>query len=307
LCTQYYLSRGYAPRYILLPFALEDQNLLEQLLEQQYNRRTGLRIPQKGDKLKLVELANANAREEVLRITSKEEHTNAVLKLLGKMLNIPAPSRIEAFDISNISGTDIVGAMVVFVDGKPKKSEYKKFAIKDMADQDDYASMRQAVTRRFTHYKDGDKGFDCAPDLLLIDGGITHAQTASDALAHLDITLPVFGMVKDDNHRTRALVTPDGREIGIAAQQSVFAFIGTVQEEVHRFAIGYHKVLRSRRMRHSELDSIPGIGAKRKQDLLKTFKSITAVRSASLQELLRILPTDAANNVYRHFHQGEEE
>lgn len=306
LISQYYLSRGYAPRHILIPFEIDDADLLAQLLEEKLERRTGLRVPQKGDKLRLVELANTNAKEEVQRITSKEERTKGVLTLLGKMLNLPALSRIEAFDISNISGTDIVAGMVVFVDGRPKKNEYKKFKIRDLEGQDDYASMYQAVTRRFDHFKNGDKGFENAPDLLLIDGGIVHAQVAADALAQLGIELPVFGMVKDDNHRTRALVTPQGQEISIAAQQSVFAFIGAVQEEVHRFAIGYHRDLRSKRLHYSELDSIPGVGPKRKQVLLKTFKSITAIKSASLPELLRILPTDAANNVYRHFHQEGE-
>lgn len=307
LVTQYYLSRGYAPRHILIPFELEDIELLTQLLESKLERRTGLRVPQKGDKLRLVELANTNAKEEVQRITSKDERTKGVLQLLCKMLNLPLLSRIEAFDISNISGTDIVAGMVVFVDGRPKKSEYKKFSIRNLEGQDDYASMYQAVTRRFVHFKNGDKGFEHAPDLLLIDGGVAHAQVAADALAQLEISLPVFGMVKDDNHRTRALVTSQGQEISIATQQSVFAFIGNVQEEVHRFAIGYHRDLRSKRLRYSELDSIPGVGPKRKQELLKTFKSITAIKSASLQELLRILPADAANNVYRHFRQGEGE
>ena len=307
LLTQYYLSRGYAPRYILLPFRLEDSSLLEQLLEQKLNRRPKLRVPQRGDNVRLVELAKANATEEVERITSREERTKGVLTLLGRMLNLPAPHRIEAFDISNISGTDIVAGMVVFVDGKPKKGDYKRFSIRDLEGQDDYASMHQVVTRRFTHLKNNDTGFDAMPDLLLIDGGITHAQTALDALNQLGVSVPVFGMVKDDSHRTRALVTPDGLEISIAAQQSVFSFIGTIQEEVHRFAISYHRNLRSKRLRYSELDTIASIGAKRKQDLLKTFKSISAIKAASLEELLRVLPIDAANSVYDHFHQREGE
>ena len=197
--------------------------------------------------------------------------------------------------------------MVVFVDGKPKKGDYKRFSIRDLEGQDDYASMHQVVTRRFTHLKNNDTGFDAMPDLLLIDGGITHAQTALDALNQLGVSVPVFGMVKDDSHRTRALVTPDGLEISIAAQQSVFSFIGTIQEEVHRFAISYHRNLRSKRLRYSELDTIASIGAKRKQDLLKTFKSISAIKAASLEELLRVLPIDAANSVYDHFHQREGE
>ena len=306
LLAQFYLSRGYAPKFVLLPFELEDIELFEQLLEQKFERRPKLRVPQRGDNVRLVELAQKNAQEEIERITTKEERTRGVLLLLGKMLSISTPKRIESFDISNISGTDIVASMVVFTDGKPKKSEYKRFSIRDMENQDDYASMRQVILRRFTHLKDGDNGFETAPDLLLIDGGIIHAQTALDVLNQLEITIPVFGMVKDDRHRTRALVTPDGLEISIDAQQAVFSFIGTIQEETHRFAISYHRQLRSKRLRYSELDTISGIGPKRKQDLLKTFKSIAAIKNASMNELLRVLPADAANSVYKHFHSEGE-
>lgn len=305
LLTQFYFNRRYAPKYILLPFAVDDQVLLEQLFEQELNRRPKLRVPQRGDNARLVEMAQLNAEEEVERITSKEERAKGVLKLLGKMLSIPAPDRIESYDISNISGTDIVGGMVVFVDGKPKKGEYKRFSVRDLKDQNDYASMQQVISRRFTHYIDGDAGFSDLPDLVLIDGGINHAKIALDVVNGLGISVPVFGMVKDDRHRTRALVTPDGLEIGIDTQQSVFALIGNIQEETHRFAISYHKKLRSKRLRYSELDKITGIGEKRKQLLLNRFKSISAIRSASMEELLQILPADAANSVYNHFRAGE--
>ena len=200
-----------------------------------------------------------------------------------------------------------MAGMVVFQDGKPQKSDYKRFMLEGLANQDDYASMHQVVKRRFAHYKAGDKGFDQAPDLLLIDGGVTHARTAVDALGELGLTMQVFGMVKDNRHRTRALVTPDGREISIEQNQSVFAFVGNIQEETHRFAITYHRNLRSKRMRYSELDGIAGIGPKRKQDLLKTFKSLTAIGNATLAELERVLPRDAAAAVYPHFHSKEEQ
>ena len=306
LMKQYYLSRGLAPKIVLLPFAIEDSELFSQLLEQQYGRKPKLRIPQRGDNVRLVELANKNALEEAQRVTSKEEKVSGTLTLLGKMLAMEPPQRIESFDISNISGTDIVASMVVFEDGKPKKSDYKRFKVEGLADQDDYASMHQVVKRRFAHYKAGDKGFEKAPDLLLIDGGVNHANVAVDALRELDLTMPVFGMVKDDRHRTRALVTPDGQEIGIDGNQSVFSFIGNIQEETHRFAITYHRKLRSKRLRYSELDGIPGIGPKRKQELLKTYKSLTAISKASLPELERLLPKDAARAVYDHFRQKEE-
>ena len=195
--------------------------------------------------------------------------------------------------------------MVVFVDGKPKKSEYKRFKVEGLSNQDDYQSMAQIIRRRFSHYKAQDKGFEAAPDLLLIDGGITHAKTVLNVLRELELDFPVFGMVKDDRHRTRALVTWDGREIRIDNNQAIFALVGNIQEETHRFAITFHRQLRSKRLRYSQLDGIPGIGPKRKQDLLRQFKSISAIAQADLLELERILPKDAAAAVYHHFHQEE--
>ena len=304
LMKQYYMSRGITPKFVLLPFALEDAELFCDVMAQNGGKRPHLRVPQRGDNARLVELANKNAQEEAQRLTTKEEKYAGSLVLLGKMLCMDPPKRIEAYDISNISGTDIVGGMVVFEDGKPKKSEYKRFKIGSVEGQDDYASMHEVLTRRFTHFQNCDQGFDAIPDLLLIDGGITHALTAVDALGRLDLAFPVFGMVKDDRHRTRALVTPEGEEIAIDGNQTVFAFIGNIQEEVHRYAIGYHRTLRSKRLRYSELDQIPGIGPKRKELLLKRFHSVKAIGEATLQELARCLPMDAAQAVYQHFHTG---
>ncbi len=306
LLKQFYLSRGLAPRRILLPFEIEDGELFAELLEQQYDRRPKLHVPQRGDNVRLVELACKNAFEEAERVTGKEERVSATLELLGKMLDMDPPKRIESFDISNISGTDIVASMVVFVDGKPKKGDYKRFKVEGLTNQDDYASMHQVVKRRFSHYKAGDKGFEEAPDLLLIDGGVNHANIAVGALEELGIAFPVFGMVKDDRHRTRALVTPQGQEIRIDNNQAIFSLIGNIQEETHRFAITYHRQLRSKRLRYSELDGIPGIGPKRKQELLRQFKSLSAIGNASLPELERLLPKDAAAAVYHHFHEKGE-
>lgn len=306
LLKQFYLSRGLAPKTVLLPFELEDSDLFAKLMEQQFGRLSKLRVPQRGDNVRLVELANKNAYEEAERVTGKEERVGATLAALGKMLSMEPPKRIESFDISNISGTDIVASLVVFSEGRPFKSGYKRFKIEQMTNQDDYASMYQVVTRRFTHYLAADKGFEDAPDLLLIDGGVVHAQTALRALQELHLSFPVFGMVKDDRHRTRALVTPEGEEIRIDANQAVFSMIGNIQEETHRFAITYHRQLRSKRLRYSELDSIPGIGSKRKQELLRQFKSLTAIGQATLPELERILPRDAAAAVYHHFREKEE-
>ena len=306
LIKQYYLSRGYAPRFVLLPCEIEDADVFAMLLEREYGRKPHLKVPQRGDNVRLVELAEKNAKEEVLRVMDKAERNRSVLILLGKMLSMNTPEKIESYDISNISGTDIVGSMVVFQDGKPKKSAYKRFKIRNMTGQDDYGSMRQMLMRRFEHYRAADPGFKDAPDLLLIDGGITHASVAAQVLQELGLSFPVFGMVKDGRHRTRALVTSDGLEISIDSQQSVFAFIGSIQEETHRFAITYHRDLRSKRLRYSELDEIPGIGPKRKEELLKTFKSLAGIKRASLYELERILPKDAAGAVYHYFSQQKE-
>lgn len=306
LLKQYYLSRGLAPKRILLPFEIEDSALFAQLLEQQLSKKPKIHIPQRGDNVRLVELACTNAFEEAERVTGKEERVSATLTLLGKILGMEPPGRMESYDISNISGTDIVASMVVFQDGKPQKSEYKRFKLEGMSNQDDYASMHQVVHRRFAHYKTEDKGFEKAPDLLLIDGGINHARITLQALQELGLSFPVFGMVKDDRHRTRALVTPEGKEIQIDHNPAIFSLIGRIQEETHRFAITYHRQLRSKRLRYSELDHIPGIGVKRKQELLRQFKSLTAIGKATLPELERLLPKDAAAAVYHHFRQKEE-
>lgn len=307
LMKQFYISRGLAPKLVLLPFELDDGELFSQFMEMQFGRKSKLRIPQRGDNVRLVELACKNAQEEAERVTGKEERINAVLVHLGKMLAMEPPVRIESFDISNISGTDIVASMVVFQEGKPRKSDYKRFKVEGLQGQDDYASMHQVIKRRFSHYKEGDSGFAEAPDLLLIDGGVAHANKALEALRELGLSFPVFGMVKDERHRTRALVTAEGSEIRIDNDQAVFALIGNIQEETHRFAITYHRQLRSKRLRYSQLDSIPGIGPKRKQELLRQFKSIAAISDATLQELERILPKDAAMAVYHHFHTNGED
>ena len=306
LMKQYYLSTGTAPKVIFLPFEVEDQEVFQELLLQEYGRKVHIKVPQRGDNAKLLELAQKNALEEAQRVTTKEEKRSTALNLLGKCLSMPAPNRIEAYDISNISGTDIVAGMVVFEGGKPLKSAYKRFKIEELEDQNDYASMVQVVRRRFAHYLAGDKGFEEKPDLLLIDGGDVHAAAVYSVLQELNLQIRVVGMVKDDRHRTRALMTPAGEEIAIDTQQALFSLIGAIQEETHRFAITYHRQLRSKRVRYSQLDDIVGIGPKRKQALLRQFKSIAAIQEASLQELERFLPKDAANAVYEHFHNEEE-
>lgn len=305
LMKQYYISRGSAPKIVFLPFVIEDSDLFAEYVHQNFGVKARFKVPQRGDNKRLVDLAVKNALEEAQRITDKNEKARAVLNKLAKMLDVPSVFRIESYDISNISGTDTVASMVVFADGKPAKSMYKHFKIEDLPGQDDYASMRQVLTRRFENLVSGEKGFDSLPDLLLIDGGTSHAKIAVEVQRLFSLNIPVFGMVKDDRHRTRALVTPDGKEIRIDNQQSIFALVGRIQEETHRFAISYHKKLRSKRLHRSVLDGIIGIGPKRKADLLKHFGSIRAIEAAALTDLERVLPADAATNVYHYFHGGE--
>ncbi len=309
LVKQYYLSRNCAPKEILLPCEMEDAELFSDLLYQNLSKRVHIRVPQRGDGVRLVELANKNAEEETERVTSKEERAAGTLHLLQKLLDLPErPVRMESYDISNTAGADIVASMVVFVDGKPRKKEYKRFKIEGLANQDDYRSMAQVLQRRFRRYANLDEGFSDRPDLLLIDGGVVHAQTAEKVLRDMKLRFPVFGMVKDDRHRTRALVTADGREISIQTHPLVFSLIGQIQEETHRFAIDYHRLLRSKRMQQSVLDQISGIGAVRKKALLTKFRSVSAIKKASAAELQQVLPAKQAEEVYRFFHQeqGEE-
>ena len=307
LVKQYYLARGAAPKVILLPKPMEDAVLFEELLFQNLQKRVHIRTPQRGDNVRLVDLAQKNAREEAERVTSKAERAMGTLGLLQNMLGLGSLHRLESYDISNIAGTDIVASMVVFVDGRPSKQDYKRFKIEGLTDQNDYASMQQVLRRRLTHYVNGDAGFDKRPDALLIDGGVEHANAVMQVQSELGLDIPTFGMVKDNRHRTRALVTPQGHEISISGTPAVFALIGTIQEETHRFAITYHHTLRSRRVRGSKLEEIPGVGPKRRETLLKTFKSVRAIEEASLTALEGAIGKAAGQAVYDYFHQTQEE
>ena len=306
LVKQYYLTRGGAPKQIFLPCEMEDAELFAELLQQNLGKKVRINRPQRGDNVKLVELANKNAREEAERVTNKQERQHGALRLLEGMLGRSEPlHRLESYDISHIAGTDIVASMVVFCDGAPSKKDYKRFKLEDMPDQDDYASMRQVLTRRLRHFTAGDAGFSERPDALLIDGGVEHAKIAEEVVREFALDIPVYGMVKDDRHRTRALVTADGHEIGISGNQAVFALIGRIQEETHRFAIEYHRQLRSKRLRESSLEKIPGVGPKRREQLLKKFRSVSAVQKAELPALREVLPEAAAQAVYSYFHQED--
>ena len=307
LVRQYYMIEGSnRPKTILLPCDIDGRAELEQLLGEQSGRRVYLEVPKRGERLRLVESARINAREEILRRTTVEQRRNKTLEWLQRALGLKTfPHRIEAFDISNLGSMGIVAAMTVFQAGRPRKSAYRKFRIRDLEVQDDYASMYQAVTRRFRRYLDGDKKFAPLPDLLLIDGGDVHTATAERALADLGLQVPCFGMVKDDRHRTRALMTSDGSEIGIAGNQAVFSLIGNIQEETHHSAITYQRHLRNETFA-SSLDEIEGIGPKRKNDLLQHFRSLRAIREADMEALKAVLPQSAAAAVYRYFHEEAE-
>ena len=306
LLRQYYTAhRGGWPKSVLLPCEIEDREELETLLSETAGRRVYLECPKRGERLRLIESAALNAREEILRRTTQEQRRSKTLEWLQKALELEAfPARIEAFDISNLGDTGIVAAMTVHVDGKPRRRDYRKFRIRDLTGADDYASMYQAVTRRFQRYLDGDEHFAPLPDLLLIDGGENHAATARRAQEDLGLSVPTFGMVKDDRHRTRALVTPEGREIGIQNNPAVFALVGNIQEETHKAAIEYQRSLRQESYA-SALDRIDGVGPRRKNELLKAFKSLKAIREASEEQLAQVLPKNTAKAVYEYFHHEE--
>lgn len=303
LVKQYYLRRGLAPKDIYLPCAMDDGDLFAEFLRQEYGKKVRISVPQRGDHVRLVQLACKNAQEEAERVSTDAERVSKTLELLGSMLKLSVvPKRMEAYDISNMGSDDIVASMTVFVDGQPSKKDYKRFKIEELSTPDDYESMRQVIQRRFTHYQAGDSGFSQRPDVLLIDGGVTHAETVRRQITAMGISVPVFGMVKDNRHRTRALVTPDGEEIGIQTNPAVFALIGRIQEETHRFAITYQRQLRSKGLKKSSLDHISGVGDKRKQQLLKAFKTIKAISSAAEEELAQVVPKNTARAVYEYYH-----
>ena len=302
LVSQFYAPRNQFPKQILLPCEIEDEVPLTRMFSESAGRRVNLVTPQRGAKMDLIRLAHTNAVEEVERATTRQERTNKLLEALGKLLGLEeTPRRMEAYDISNTGADDIVASMTVFVDGKPRKRDYKHFKIKDLTGPDDYASMAQVIKRRFTHYINGDDNWNEKPDLLLIDGGSVHARTAQDALEALGLHIPTFGMVKDDRHRTRALAAPDGREIGIQQNQALFALIGTIQEETHRFAIEFNRAQHAKTVKGSVLDSIPGVGPKRRADLLKHFKSIKNIKAATAEQLAEVVDKKTAQAIYAYF------
>ncbi len=307
ILNQYYLGRGALPKEILLPLAPEEMEELAAAFTDRAGRKVYVRTPLRGEKAELLDMAARNAREEAERAVSDGERTSRTLELLGKYMGLAEPpKRLEAYDISNTGGDDIVASMVVSENGRFAKGEYRKFRIKSLSGApDDYASMHEVLSRRFHRYLAGDEKFSTLPDALLIDGGETHAAVAEAVLRETGLRIPVFGMVKDDRHRTRALITAAGREIGISGSEAVFSFVGRIQEETHRFAVTFHHQTHGKRVIASRLDSIPGIGKTRKAALLKRFGSVKAIAAASREELSAVLPRSAVESVWQSFH-GEE-
>ncbi len=304
---RYYSDRSSFPKEIYIQYEVSSSETLSEWLSELSGERVRVICPKRGEKLKLVQMALKNAKEKANISANREEKSK---KILGDIKNILAlsdlPYRIESYDISNTAGKEIVGGMIVLLNGTFTKREYRRFKIKTLENQDDPRAMREILERRFIRARSGDEKFSDLPNLILLDGGITQVRAVSSLFKELGISVPLFGMVKDDKHQTRALVDELGREIGISATPSVFRFIATLQDEVHRYAIDYHRKLRNKSMTQSELLKIRGVGKTRAEELLKKFRSIDAIKKAEISQLSELLPKDVAEAVYNLYH-GEEE
>ena len=310
---QFYAGTPFIPRELMLQEEIEEIDVLEEWLSKKRGQRVHIRVPKKGTKEKLVELAAKNAQmvlsQDREKLKREEGRTIGAMKEIADLLELKQVTRVESYDISNISGFESVGSMVVYEKGKPKKSDYRKFKIKSVKGPDDYASMEEVLSRRFERglkeqQEEAENGFSRFPDLILMDGGKGQVHIAEQVLEKLGIDIPVCGMVKDDNHRTRGLYFHD-REIPISHSTEGFKLITRIQDEVHRFAIEYHRLLRSKGQIHSVLDDISGIGPARRKALMKQFKSLEAIREASVEELRQTpsMSEQAAKKVYEFFHQ----
>ena len=311
---QFYSGTPFIPKEIMLQEEIEDREVLEQWLSTKRNGKVYIRVPQRGTKEKLVELAEKNARMVLIqdseKIKREESRTIGALKEIGNWLGLEHLMLVEAFDISNISGFESVGSMIVYEKGKPKQSDYRKFKIKTVKGPDDYASMEEVLRRRFTHgmaeQQEGKEAygkFSRFPDLIMMDGGKGQVNVALRVLDELGLAIPVCGMVKDDHHRTRGLYYQN-EEIPIDTRSEGFHLITRIQDEAHRFAIEYHRSLRGKQQVHSVLDDIEGIGETRRKALMRKFKSLEAIRDASLEELEQTesMNRAAAEKVYDFFH-----
>lgn len=316
---QFYGGTPFIPKELMLQAELEDKEVIEEWLSTKKGNKVRIHVPKKGTKEKLVELAEKNAAlvlsQDKERIKREEGRTIGAMKEIASWLELPGIERIEAFDISNTNGFESVGSMIVYEKGKPKNSDYRKFKIKTVKGPDDYASMEEVLTRRFTHGMNEkvqlqDKeieerfgSFTKFPDLIMMDGGRGQVNVALKVLDNLHLDIPVCGMVKDDHHRTRGLYY-NNVEIPIDTHSEGFRLITRIQDEAHRFAIEYHRSLRSKEQVHSILDDIPGIGPARRKALMRTFQSIEAIREADVESLSQApsMNRGAAEQVYRFFH-----
>lgn len=310
---QFYAGTPFIPRELMIQEEIEETQVLEEWLSKKRGQRVHIRVPKKGTKEKLVELAARNAQmvlsQDREKLKREEGRTIGAMKEICELLDLEEITRVESYDISNISGFESVGSMVVYEKGKPKRNDYRKFKIKSVKGPDDYASMEEVLTRRFRRGlqeqedNEGTGGFSCFPDLILMDGGKGQVHIAEKVLSDMGISIPVCGMVKDDSHRTRGLYYHD-MEIPISHSTEGFKLITRIQDEVHRFAIEYHRLLRSKGQVHSILDDIEGIGPARRKSLMKYFKSIEAIREASIEELRKApsMNQQAAEKVHQFFH-----
>ncbi len=315
---QFYAGTPFIPRQIMLPLESSDTALIEEWLTRKKGSRVRLVHPKIGQKEKLVELAANNARmvltQDKEKIRKEEGRTIGAVRELEHLLDMKGLDRMESYDISNISGFENVGSMIVYEKGKPKRSDYRKFRIRTVTGPDDYASMREVLTRRFSHglrereEKKENGHFDRFPDIILMDGGRGQVNIALEVLDTLHLSIPVCGMVKDDNHRTRGLYF-NNVEIPISHDTEAFKLLTRIQDEVHRFAIEYHRSLRTKEQVHSLLDDIPGVGPTRRKALMKSFASMEEIREASVETLMEKanLPRNAAESIYTFFRTEQSE
>ena len=314
---QFYAGTPFVPRELIIQEEIENAAIIEQWLSERKGHRVKIVVPQKGQKEKLVELAERNAeillQQDLEKIKREVSKTTGAMNEIATLLDMPEINRVEAFDISNISGFEAVGSMIVYEKGKPKRSDYRKFRIKSVEGPDDYASMEEVLSRRFEHglrerQENGNQTqygkFAKFPDLIMMDGGKGQVNVAARVLDRMGLNIAVCGMVKDDNHRTRGLYYQN-EEIPIDRSSEGFKLITRIQDEAHRFAIEYHRSLRSKGQVHSVLDDIPGVGPKRRKALMKHFENIEELRNASVETLLEIPGINklAAEQIYEFFHQ----
>lgn len=302
---QYYEGTPFVPNEMLTEFTVEEQVLLEEWLGQRRGGRVHIITPQKGEKSKMIDLARENASvvlsRDLEKIKREEARTVGAANELAQMLGLPSADRLEAFDISNTSGYQSVASMVVFEKGRARKNAYRKFKLRTVTGPDDYKSMEEVLTRRFT-----DERFDVYPDILMMDGGRGQVNVALKVLDELHLNIPVCGMVKDDNHRTRGLYY-NNREISFPRNSEVFGMITRLQDEAHRFAITYHKQLRGKEQVHSILDDIKGVGPARRKALMQHFKEIGKMKDATVEELSSVdgVTPQVAEEIYRFFHEDD--